>query len=120
MARYSVLIFVLILGSCWLPAAETSTNTPLWLSHPLSLAEAMDVALQNNANVLRGKSDIEAAYGVVVQTRAVGLPRVRSTGNFTKTDRGFIETFPSSGFFQVPQPDKTWGVNLQVIQSIYE
>ena len=120
MGRHCVWIVLLLLASSGLEAAESATNTAAWLSRPLSLAEAIALALQNNANVLRGKSDIEGAYGVVVQNRSVGLPHVRSSGNFTKTERSFIETFPSFGPFQIPQPDKTWAVGVQVTQGIYE
>src|SRR6266850_2164526 len=109
---------ILVSSSSWLGAADAQTNSAAWLSRPLSLADAMNLALQQNANILRGKSDIEAAYGVVVQTRAVGLPRLRTTGNFTANDPSLRETFPSP--FPVHQPDQTWAANIQVIQSIYQ
>lgn len=105
-----------ILPVTQLRSAEASTNAPAWLSSPLSLADAMDLALQRNANIQRGKADIEASYGVILQTRAVALPRVRSTGNFTVIDPDFRDKFP----FPTRQPNQTWAVNIQVIQSVYE
>src|SRR6187551_3411999 len=48
-------------------AAET--NTAAWLQQPLSIANCIDLALRQNSTILKGKSDLEAAYGVVVQTR---------------------------------------------------
>jgi len=97
---------------------STSTNTPTWIARPLSLPDAIDVALRQNANVLKGKSDIEAAYGVVLQTRAVVLPTVRSTGNFTANDPGLQESFPSP--FPVHLPNQTWLVDLRVLQAVYQ
>ena len=101
-------------------AAESSasTNTPPWLSRPLSLTDAIDLAVRQNANVLKGKSDIEAAYGVVLQTRAVILPTVRSTGNFTATDPALQEAFP--GVFPVHLPNQNWLVDLRVLQNVYQ
>ena len=41
------------------------------------LVDAVNIALQQNANILKGKSDLEAAYGVVIQTKAVALPMMK-------------------------------------------
>src|SRR5262249_46729433 len=49
------------------------TNLPPWLTHPLSLADALNVALEQNGVILKAKNDLEASYGVVVQTRAITL-----------------------------------------------
>ena len=103
--------------------AETaSTNDlPAWLTRPLSLQDAIEVALRQNANILRSKADIEANQGVVLQTRAILFPTVRNTANFVARDPGYVETFPSpSPLFVVKQPDQSFVLNLQVLQSIYE
>src|SRR6187455_47716 len=69
------------------PAAETTnralsaTGAP-WIDKPLSLAEAIDLALQQNGNVLKSKAELEATHGVVMQTRAVALPVLRGVGNY--------------------------------------
>ena len=41
---------------------------------------------------LRGKSDLEAQYGLVVQTRAVAIPKLQATGNYQTTTE--TETYP--------------------------
>ena len=61
-------------------AAET--NTPAWLARPLSLADALNTALAQNAAILKAKNDLEAAHGIVVQTRAVALPQVQANGKY--------------------------------------
>jgi len=97
-------------------AQDTGTNGPLWLSHPLTMTEALNLALQQNGNVLRGKSDLEAQYGLVVQTRAVAIPKLAVTGNYTATTE--TEQFP----FPNPPPtqDQTWAAHFQVTQAIYQ
>src|SRR5689334_8646848 len=62
-----------------LVAEATNTNLPAWVTRPLSLADALNLALQQNADVLKAKNDLEASHGVVVQTRAIALPKVQTT-----------------------------------------
>ena len=95
---------------------SASTNSPPWITKPLTLVDCLNLALQQNGNVLRGKSDLEAAYGVVVQTKAIALPTVQANGNFQGTDE--IEKFPAP--IVPPPPDKTWAANVQILQSIYQ
>ncbi len=117
--RIILLIVGTLLAALYpLHSAELRTNAPNWLSRPLSLPDAVDLALKQNANILKGKSDVEAAYGVVLQNRAVVLPKVRSTGNFTANDPALQETFPSP--FPVHLPNQNWLVDLRVVQPIYE
>ena len=95
-----------------------ATNTVSWPTAPLSLREAVDVALRQNSAVLKSQADLAATYGVVVQTRAVQYPTVRATANHTLTDQGAIEQFPFAGASRTP--DQAWAVRVQVTQSIYE
>jgi outer membrane protein len=93
------------------------------LSQPLSLADALDLALQQNAGVLRARSELEAAHGLMIQTRAIALPRLRSTANYTETDPGAVDRFPFSGEEigrPFNQPHRNWNANIQIVQSIYE
>ena len=58
---------------------EPSTGTNNLLnSQPLSLADAVNLALKQNPAILRAQKDLEAARGVVIQTRAVVIPKVRA------------------------------------------
>lgn len=98
------------------PPAKSSAN--VWPTTPLSLVDAVEVALRQNSAVLKSQSDLEAAYGVVVQTRAIQLPRVGATINHTLTDQGAIEQFPFGGGTRTP--DQSWNVRVQITQSIYE
>lgn len=106
-----------IAGSNAVVTAAGTNNFPGWLTQPLSLADALNIALQQNGQILKAKNDLEAAYGIVVQTRAVALPQLRATGNYTKTDRDLLETPPGVTY---DSPDQNWNAGVQVVQSIYE
>src|SRR5258708_7499303 len=79
-------------------------NSPSWLTQPLSLMNALNVALQQNATILKAQSDLQASYGIVVQTRAVALPQLTANGQFKDTDRNAIENFP----FSPATPSQNW------------
>jgi outer membrane protein len=91
------------------------TNSPAWLTRPLSLADALNTALIQNATILKAKNDLEASQGLVIQTRAVALPQVTATGQYQKTDASAIENFPG-----VMQPDQNWNTAIQIVQTIYD
>ena len=98
----------------WNAAAQNiSTND---LARPLSLADCLNIALQQNATILKAKNDLDAQYGVVVQTRAVVLPQLQATGQYKDTDRSSMENFPGTP----SSPDQNWNAGLQIVQSIYQ
>jgi outer membrane protein len=98
-------------------SSSTGTNAPAWITQPLSLVDCLNLALSQNATILKAKSDLQATYGVVVQTRAVALPQVLATGQYKRTERSAIESFPGLG---IQQPDQNWNAGIQIVQSIYE
>lgn len=109
-------------------SAMATTNLPSWVTSPLSLADALNGTLQRNATILKAKNDLEATYGLVVQTRAIALPKLQTTttrgpSSFTSSDPGLIEQFPfgggsSSNAFKVPH--QSWNAGVQIVQSVYE
>jgi len=99
-------------------ALDAGTNSPAWLIQPLSLMGALNTALQQNAAILKGKNDLEASYGIVVQTRAIALPRVQATGQYKRTDRSAVENLPFPGASLLP--DQNWNAGVQILQSIYD
>jgi len=108
------------------PTSDAPTNTTAWIRQPLSLADALNIALEHSSEILRGKADLEAAYGVVVQTRAIALPKVQFAGSY-KYDRA-VEQFPFAAppntpiasAFSFTVPDQQWAGNVRIVQSIYE
>jgi outer membrane protein TolC len=97
-------------------AQNTNTSLPGWITRPLSLTDCLNIALSQNATILKAKSDLEASQGVVVQTRAVALPQVQATGQYKDTDPNAIESFPGGAM----QPHQNWNAGVQIVQSIYE
>ena len=93
------------------------TNLPAWLTRPLSVVDALNIAAQQNGTILKAKNDLEASYGIVVQTRAIAVPKLKATGNYTSEDPDLVESFPG---FTSTLPHQSWTSGIQVIQSIYE
>ncbi|HWI55621.1 MAG TPA: TolC family protein, partial [Bacillota bacterium] len=103
------------------PAAPTNSvpaPNAFW-TQPLSLADAINLALQQNPTIQRAQKDIEANQGVVIQTRAIALPRLNVAGNYSAVQESDIDTFraPGAGTFGQNQ---NWQSQIKVIQSIYE
>ncbi len=98
-------------------AQTTSTNLPDWMTQPLSILGALNLALQQNATILKAKDDLQASYGIVVQTRAIALPQLTATGQYKYTQPSAIETIPVPGF---ENADQSWNIGIQLVQSIYD
>jgi len=110
----AVLALVFACTPSHLRAGETN-GIPGWLTQPLSLTEAINLALKQNASVLKSQQDVEAAHGIVVQTRAVVMPKLESSGRYEYTDA--IDS--DAGGFQFQQK-QGWNANIRLVQSIYE
>jgi outer membrane protein len=108
---------------------EARTNVPpnplgtaTWISQPLTLSDALNTTLQQNATISRAKSELEATHGLVIQTRAIALPKLQTTtsrgpSSFVSTDPGLTEQFPGvTNRF----PHQNWNAGVQIVQSIYE
>jgi TolC family type I secretion outer membrane protein len=101
-------------------AQNTNTSLPGWITRPLSLTDCLNIALAQNATILKAGNDLEASQGVVVQTRAVALPRVQATGQYKDTDPHAIESLSDPGVFTFTPPHQNWNSGVQIVQSIYE
>jgi outer membrane protein len=132
-ARWAALGAALATTLLWVGAARAgeanpapavpATNAAPGLSpelpeRALGLAECLDIALQQNALVLKSQSDLEAAYGVVVQTRAVALPKLQATGQYGYNDQ--LETLDFGGNSVSFQREQSWNAGLRLVQSVYE
>ncbi len=110
------------------PPAERGRVSPTRLQQPLSLADALDLALQQNSSVRKSSASLEATYGIVVQTRAIALPKVgvsssysandeSSTDQFRPKDNNATNTLIANAFEFANQ---RWSADIRVTQSIYE
>jgi outer membrane protein len=103
------------------PGASTNATAsafPTLPRHPLAMAECLDIALQQNAAILKSSCDLEAMFGVAVQTRAVALPQVQGAGQFKYDDQ--LESLQVGANSISFTRDKSWNGGLRVVQSIYE
>jgi outer membrane protein len=97
-------------------AESSSTNLPGWLTKPLPLADALNLALENNRTIRKSQRDLESAYGISLQTRAVTIPKVVAAGSYSAQDSAATERF----FATQPLVDENWNASIRVVQSIYE
>ncbi len=109
-------LFSLLAGIA-LAVSGQETNAPAWLSRPLSQTDCINIALSQNAVILKAKSDLQATAGVVVQTRAVALPSVIASGKYTDEDTSLLQNPPG---FSYPVPHQNWNSGIQIVQGIYE
>jgi outer membrane protein TolC len=82
----------------------------------------VDIALRQNTTVLKGKADLEAAHGVVMQLRAIAYPTLSVAGGYNAEQSSLIENFPLPAPFNnaVQFPTQNWNSDVRVQQSIYE
>ncbi len=106
------LVYFAVQGS----ARAQNTNSLSWISAPLSLMDSLNIALRQNATILKAQNDLEATHGLVVQTRAVALPQLTASGQYKYTDPNAIETFPNSS----GSPNQNWNGGIQLLQSVYQ
>jgi outer membrane protein TolC len=102
--------------------AVSAAATNAWLRQPLSLAETLDLALQQAPAIQKARKDLEAVHGVVVQTRAIALPTLGSTGSYQARDPEAVDTLtvPLLNTTLQAGNDQSWSVGVRLMQSIYE
>src|SRR6267378_5431647 len=121
--RFAGILLVLaglFLASSKLAAAEPLAATNSLITQPLSRSEAINVALRQNPGILRAQRDVAAAQGVVIQTRAIAIPKIQVTGDYTAVQPSSVDKAPADvpGFsFGTAQ---SWITKLRLVQSIYE
>lgn len=99
-----------------LTAADLSDNL-IPTDRPLTLTEAVDLALRRNGAILQAKSELEANYGVSMQIRSIALPQLKVDGDYIHTDQNEFE--PVAPGLDDP-PDRRWFGRIRLVQSIYE
>jgi len=109
----------LVLAACLSLDALAQTNSLPWPAEPISLNQVLDIALQQSPAILKGRQDVEEAYGVALQLRSAIRPRLTTGGNFKAIDNAQIETVSIPGFDFQFQNDKSWNANILVSQPVY-
>ena len=126
--RAGIVRYFMVAGLAgWQASAGTATNLMAqtnaipWGDRELALADCLNLALSQNSAIRKSATDLEAAYGVVVQTRAILIPKVRTRSDYQINDAQAIDKYPfPAGLIDIPYPDQRWSANVQLVQSIYE
>ncbi len=108
----------LILHTMRADPASAAPLTNNFLTQPISLADAVNLALTQNPNIRRAQKDLEASQGVVIQTRAIAVPKVRITGDYDAKQRSDVDIISTNGFDL--GSDQNWQAQIRVVQSLYE
>lgn len=112
------LVAIVVSIFCLAEHSQAKTNVVEkgdWLSQPLSLADALNLATKQNRTILKSAQDLKAAHGVSLQVRAVAIPKLQVTGKYTDTDADAVESIPNTS-----QSRQSWNAGIQIVQSIYE
>jgi outer membrane protein len=112
------LAFLAALSAC---AQTNQTGAADILSHPLSRADAVQIALRQNTAILKGNANLRASYGIEVQLRAIALPQFSAGGGYNYLEPSLVESFPLPAPYNsyVQIPNQNWNADVKVQQSIY-
>jgi len=107
-------------------ATSVDTNPPPWMARPLSLADCLNLALEQSGPVLKSKQDLQISHGLSVQTKAIVVPKLEASGGYSlvedsSVDRLLIAPNLVPGGYPVIDPgDQNWSAGVRLVQSIYE
>ena len=125
----SLLVLTLAGSSLWAATGlargdQFSTLNP-FVRTPLSMADSVNLALNQNPDILRAKKDLEATEGVVIQTRAIAVPKVAVGGKFNAIQPTDVDTIALGNLGALGPgytfgTDQNWSTQIRLVQSLYE
>lgn len=134
---------------CTACASSAGESVVTYRSHPLTLNEAVQLALRQNPSILSAVQQLKAEKGLLYQAQANLLPHLVFAANYTQQDPGLVRTsgtssLPNFDFLTVPAgqtfngtnavalpanqifsasrfvPTESWTVQLTASQLIYD
>lgn len=90
-------------------------STPVWSDRPLSMIDALNLALDQNEKILRSSLNVAETHGVRLRTRAVALPNLRLESSFIEREEDSYERIVPSMFLR-----QSWVASLELSQPIYD
>ena len=105
----SIALFVAMAASA--ASRPMSRPAPPPLPEEISLAVAIDYALENSFAILQAKERIQEQYGLVLEVGAGVLPTLSLNSSYSEQDEDLL------GFQEANEED--WRVSLQVRQALY-
>ena len=105
-------------------AGPAAAGTNQFVTEPISLTDAVNIALQQSPAIRKAQKDVEATHGVVIQTRAIAIPKVQVTGHYAAVQPSDVDKLTGQ---QVNVPlnipfgtDQSWVSQIRLVQSLYE
>jgi outer membrane protein len=93
----------------------------------MTLQDCLDLAIKQNPTILKAQQEIRRAKGVVLETRAPGVPQITASGSGQMIDKSAIDAFKftttngasatSTVFGNQQQP---WSAQVQASQLLYQ
>lgn len=80
-----------------------------------TLVDAINLALQNNPELLQAKKRIEEAQGSKVEARAGFIPKLSTSASFLRREADYA----SSGGANPNRSTEDWAVNVRLLQTVY-
>jgi outer membrane protein len=99
-------------------AAPAMAGTNAFIPQPLSLADALNLGLQHSTVILRAQKDLQASQGVVIQTRAIAIPKLNATGSYSAAESSDVDRIVTPTITY--GSDQNWSSQIKVVQSLYE
>jgi len=100
--------------------SNQAAAVPGWLAQPISLLDAVRIALAQNADILKSQNDLEAAHGIAIQTRAILFPKLRAAADYEHNEAVESTKGIVTGTNIFGTPENQWRASLRLVQSIYE
>jgi outer membrane protein TolC len=98
--------------------SQAEGQTPRPFGGPLSLADAINLALHQAPEILRAQKEVQASEGIAIQTRAIALPTLGITGAYSRAQSTDVDVIDVPDFtFGTPQ---SWSSQVKLVQSLYE
>lgn len=98
-------------------ATRTGATTN-FITQPLSLSDTVNLALKQNPGVRRAQKELEAVEGIVMQTRAIAIPKVRLAGFYSAAEPSDVDIITATNFSF--GNDQNWQTQVRLEQSVYE
>src|SRR5437667_8011831 len=133
--RWLMVALLALLGARFARAAGADIpkppSTDFVFNQPLTLPGAVNLALKQNPDILRAQKDLEAAQGIVIQTRAIVVPKLSLNGRYSAIDSADVDKlrlpgtnainnlFANTGGFSIGT-DQSWSSQIRLVQSLYE
>jgi outer membrane protein len=121
---FSALVAASLLFSVVKPTLDADATE---LPQTMTLQDCLDLALKQNPSILKAQQEIRRTKGVIVETRAAGVPQLTASGSGQMIDKQAIDVFkftPTNGppvtstvFRNQQQP---WSAQVQVSQLLYQ